>query len=243
VHWFDGSDRDIVRAVEGAQATFRYFWRELSWERRRIVAAYDAARVKAMFTDGQNAEHMWVDELDFDGRLITGTLLNEPHSLTTVHAGDSVELPFPDRLSDWMLVAGDRVFGAFTVNAMRLRMPDEERAAHDQAWGLSFGDPRTVTLVHDPNHPDADHPMAVNMLPKLADFLRESPEVLTEPDPRGWTMLHVDSLAGNAPIVAQLLEHGANPFTRTKDGATPLDLARSLEWQRVIELLVAASGS
>jgi hypothetical protein len=40
---FDDSDPEMQRAYESARATFRFFWRELAWERRRIVPALDLA--------------------------------------------------------------------------------------------------------------------------------------------------------------------------------------------------------
>src|SRR5205807_192511 len=53
VFMFDDSDPEMQRAYEKARATFRYFWREVAWERRRIVPALDLACVKAPFADGE----------------------------------------------------------------------------------------------------------------------------------------------------------------------------------------------
>src|SRR5205823_13626232 len=85
VFMFDDSDPEMQRAYEKARATFRYFWREVAWERRRIVPSLDLACVKAPFSDGKKAggntgdpevEQMWLGDIDFDGQLISGTLLN-----------------------------------------------------------------------------------------------------------------------------------------------------------------------
>src|SRR3954463_6492511 len=96
VFLFDNSDPEMQRAYERARATFRYFWREVAWERRRIVPALDLACVKAPFFDERarraegipEAEQMWLGEVDFDGRFVTGTLLNSPRWLKTVKEGD-----------------------------------------------------------------------------------------------------------------------------------------------------------
>jgi len=50
---FDGDDPAMQQAYEAAQQSFKYFWRELSWEQRRIVPGVDMAdrivsRVKVM---------------------------------------------------------------------------------------------------------------------------------------------------------------------------------------------------
>lgn len=237
VHWFDGNSPDIERAMAGARSTFRDFWRELSWERRRIIPAYSMCVVKAMFEEAGKVEHMFVDELDFDGTTIFGVLMNEPHGLTGIHQGDRVQVAFAERVSDWMLVtADDRVFGAFTVQVMRASMAERERAEHDAAWGLDFGDAGSVRLLREPGTPEVDHPMALNMVSSLDEYLDQDPSALEHVDALGLTMLHRESLAGNAPIVQGLLARGANRNARTRGGATALELARSLDWQRVIAL-------
>src|SRR5688572_26075672 len=63
---FDDRDPAMQLAYDAAQRTFKYFWRELSWERRRIVPGLDMAMVKLPFTDGPRTdgnaeyEHMWI---------------------------------------------------------------------------------------------------------------------------------------------------------------------------------------
>ena len=52
VFLFDGSDPEMLRAHENARANFRYFWRELHWERRRIIPGLDLASVKAAIALG-----------------------------------------------------------------------------------------------------------------------------------------------------------------------------------------------
>lgn len=39
----EANDPEMQRAYESARASFRYFWREIAWERRRIVPALDLA--------------------------------------------------------------------------------------------------------------------------------------------------------------------------------------------------------
>src|SRR5262249_47338301 len=91
------SDPEMERASENARETFRYFWREMSWERRRIVPALDLACVKAPFSDGNQGsrtpgapevEHMWISDVDFDGQTVSGVLMNSPNWLKTIKEGD-----------------------------------------------------------------------------------------------------------------------------------------------------------
>ncbi len=236
VYYFDAST--LAEAHAQARKTFGYFWRELSWERRRIIPAFDAACVKVDFEDAGKVEHMWVTDVDFDGESLTGTLMNEPNELTNIHAGDPVRASF-ERVGDWMLIGDATALGAFTVQAMRAGMSPAERAQHDAAWELDFGPPESVKLPPS----DDDHPMALNMGASLAEFLQANPNEIRAADARGFTMLHREALAGNLVVVRTLLNHGAEVSARTRAGRTALDLARSLGWGAVESVLHSVGAS
>jgi uncharacterized protein len=118
----EGSDPEMQRAFENARSTFRYFWREVALEQRRIVPALDLACVKAPFADESQkedhagtpeAEQMWIEQVDFDGRFVSGVLLNDPFRLKTMKKGDAIRLPL-DQISDW-----------FTRSAARCSAPTQ----------------------------------------------------------------------------------------------------------------------
>jgi uncharacterized protein YegJ (DUF2314 family) len=257
---FDNSDPEMQGAYEQARATFRYFWREVAWEHRRIIPGLDLACVKAPFsdvgrdsraTDSDDVEHMWLGEVEFDGQFISGVLLNAPNALKSVKEGDPARIPVGE-ISDWMYVIGGDVSGAYTVNLMRSRMGARERKEHDEAWGLHFGDPRQVRVVPgrkksggrlhalfgrggDAEIPE--HPMSENMVSSLKAILGVDPSMLHALVVRGWTLLHQLALAGCASNVRVLLEAGADPNAVTDHGMTPMRLARSLDWEKVVALL------
>jgi hypothetical protein len=56
VFTFDDTDPEMQAAYEKARATFRYFWREVAWEQRRIVPGLDLAAVKAPFSDSEKGD-------------------------------------------------------------------------------------------------------------------------------------------------------------------------------------------
>ena len=212
--------------------------------------------MKAPFSDGEDeasedaqVEQMWVSDVDFNGKLITGTLINSPQWVTSVAEGDEVRMPI-GRITDWMYSVSDRVYGAYTVNLIRSRMSPDERAQHDEAWGLEFGDPKVIELVPPadvgsgdssstsvPGDPDADHPMDVNMSQSLAEHLEADPGTVHETDDAGWTYLHQLALAGSTNCVAVVLKHGADANAMTSHGMTPLQLANTLGWTGVSRLL------
>jgi uncharacterized protein YegJ (DUF2314 family) len=235
---FYASSHDLAEARDGARATFKYFWRELSWEGRRIVPGFDLVAVKLEFEDAGLIEYMWVGDVEFDGEWVSGTLINSPNELTNVKAGDAVRTRLSERFWDWMLTGSDRVLGAFTIQAMRIAMSEEDRSEHDAAWQLEFGDPAKVALPPS----DDDHPMALNMAASLEAYLDENPGAVRESNDAGFTMLHREALAGNANIVRVLLARGADHAARTRGEKTPLALARALGWPAVEAALVAAGA-
>ena len=151
IFMFDADDPEMQAAVLRARETFKYFWRELFWEFRRIIPGVDVSAVKLPFADCEltdedaKVEQMWVNEIDFDGREIHGTLINSPNWLKSVKVGDEVSVPVGG-ISDWMYVVSGEVYGGFTVNQIRSRMGAAERREHDEAWGLDFGDPAEEKL-------------------------------------------------------------------------------------------------
>ncbi len=261
---FDGADPAMQAAYKAAQQSFKFFWRELYWERRRIIPGLDMSMVKLLFSDGPRTdgkpeyEHMWVGDVNFDGEILTGELLNAPNWLDSVVKGDSVRMPF-SHLTDWMMTCDGRAYGGFTVNLMRSKMGSAERKQHDEAWGLDFGDPTDIRVEIErgvkkkqgflaglfagksksgqPLRESQDHPMCINMLEKVEAQLKTEPELLRTADSAGWTLLHKEALAGNLGIVKLIVNHGANASSKTGSGRNAAELARNMGWLEIAEYL------
>ncbi|MDR2223489.1 MAG: DUF2314 domain-containing protein [Flavobacteriaceae bacterium] len=245
IFYAQGDDPILVAAYEKAQDTFKYFWREVAWEYRRIIPGLSTACVKVAFTeevpgsDDVLVEHMWIGNIDFDGSVIYGELLNEPIDIKSIKVGDEVGVTI-EQISDWMIVSDDKTYGGFTIQAMRSVMSDEERQEHDAAWGLDFGSYDEVLVVRDQiEHPEylIEHPMSVNMKDSLIEFLDQNPDEVKVTDEAGITFLHREVIAGNLTSTEVLLEKGADKLAKTKDGKTALDFARELNWSHIIPVL------
>ncbi len=273
-----GDDPEMDQAAAKARKTFRFFWREMAWEQRRIVPGLELAAVKAAFCDppeireqdpsGLEFEHMWLLEIEFDGRQLQGTLINSPHSLKSFSEGDRVTIR-GKQISDWMYVIAGDVYGGFTVDLLRARMEKGERKQHDHSWGFDFGEVGVVNLVP----PDylgaapakkkglfsrfsasktppqdyaavaaAEHPMSVNMRDSFDQTLTDNPGFVQETDDRGYSFLHQLSLAGSLDGVDVCLKHGADPKLAAPNGMTPLKLAKALNWKKVMARLQEAGG-
>jgi len=263
IYPFKGDDPAMEQAFKEARKTFKFLWRELSWEYRRIVPGLDLACVKVAFrTDGDEgapeAEHMWLNELMFDGYLIRGVLVNEPQWVTSVQQGDDVSVTIND-IGDWMYATSGEVYGAYTVNVMRANMGNGERRSHDAAWGLDFGDPNSIRLTYDSGGKkkgflsrmfsgkedpktaaeleQTDHPMCINMGDSLKEAIASDSEFITGVDEIGNTLLHSEAIAGNCLSVQALLAGGADRNLKNNHGHTPLDLAKMMNWPMVIDAL------
>jgi uncharacterized protein YegJ (DUF2314 family) len=257
-----GDDSEIAEAAKRAVATFKYLWRELTWEYRRIIPGLELSAIKAAFKDPgrSKVEHMWLSEIYFDGEIVSAKLLNSPNELTSVKEGDEVSLRL-DQIDDWMYAIDGRVFGGFSIHVLRARMSASERRAHDKAWGFDFGHPGVVSLVPNwndlgrksllgrlfggsaaPADPDAEHPMSENMAQRFAEE-PEARDSLSALGPRGLNALHSLALGGSAACVKALLEAGVDPHIPTRSGKTALELATLMAWPRVIELLREAQSA
>lgn len=239
-----GDDAAMLAAYKNAQDNFKYFWRELSWEYRRIIPALDMAAVKVAFMQDVPGEpepiveHMWVNEIDFDGDTISGVLINTPNELTNVNNGDAVTIPLT-QISDWLIICEGKPYGGYTMQVMRAQMEDEERAEHDTAWGLEFPENGAVYVVRNQlAEPEnlVEHPMSKNMEQSFVEFLQEHPAEITNADEQGYTLLHRETIAGNKTSVALLLQSGTDKNAQTKNGKTAADFARQLNWEHLLPL-------
>jgi uncharacterized protein YegJ (DUF2314 family) len=134
-------DAEMNQAMQTARDKFPEFWREVSADYKRPIPVLDNCMVKAYFNDPNGAkegpEHMWVTDLEYDGKLITGTLSDIPHHLRSVKRGQDVSFPI-ERLSDWIYVKNGKAVGGFTIHLLRSRMSESERKAHDDAYPFRF---------------------------------------------------------------------------------------------------------
>ena len=243
VFYADGEDEAMLKAFEQARKSFRYFWRELYWERLRIVPALSFACVKVAFSQELNGstevEHMWLNDVYFDGERVCGVLVNDPNVLSNVKNGEQVSVPL-EQISDWMFAIEGKTYGGFSVQAMRKAMSQSERAEHDEAWGLNFGDPDVVLVAYEQQeHPQnlTEHPMSVNTKKNFEEFLRGYPDEITRTDDEGYTMLHHEAIAGNLTRIELLLAKGADKNAKNIHGKTALDYARALGWDHVAKAL------
>ncbi|MEP9364880.1 DUF2314 domain-containing protein [Nocardioides sp. CN2-186] len=221
---------ELAAAMTSARGSIGIFWRELTWDQRRDdEPMLERASVQVAVADPDRpgfVEHVWLEDLDFDGRQICGA---------TTGSGGRVHAT-PEQIEDWLYSLFGTAYGGFTVQVHRSSLGLWERRRHDRAWRMRFGRPGDVRLMPEQDeHPEylVEHPASL----ATADFLRSDPDLVLPDGDDGVTALHREACAGNAAIVEVLLERGADRDRRTPEGDTALDLARRMGWTRVVDLL------
>lgn len=248
IYYANNDHPDLVQAYRDAQESFPYFWRELYWDGRRQVPLIDMASVKVAFTqeyindDSEpdvRVEHMWIGDIYYDGEFIYGELLNSPNLIDNLQEGEQVGVSL-DQISDWMMVSEDCVYGAFTIQTLRNQMQDEQRAQHDLAWGVNFGDGQQIYVVLDQKkHPEylIEHPMSLSMKGHFVDFITQNPLEVEYVDQYGMSFLHREVIAGNLTLVEVLLQNGADRNALSPSGKKPIDYAKALGWKHLYQVL------
>jgi uncharacterized protein YegJ (DUF2314 family) len=102
----DDDDKGMNDAMAQARKEFPAFWKAVSADRKNKEPGLVPAMVKAEFSDkGKEGEgeHLWIDEVSYDGKMISGVVASEPADLKSVKLGEKVSLPL-ERLSDWLYV-------------------------------------------------------------------------------------------------------------------------------------------
>jgi len=121
-HRFSGDDPELNAAIQEAQRRLPEFRRALDNDARRLIPVIDGALVKARFDNPITGtiEHMWIEDVGFEGEQIVGTLASEPNDIPELSKGAWVSVS-PDDISDWFYLQGGRTIGGFTVRIMQQR--------------------------------------------------------------------------------------------------------------------------
>jgi uncharacterized protein YegJ (DUF2314 family) len=127
VHMVGDNDISMNLAIEKARNTVDEFIKNIQNPKQN--QSYFS--VKAMFTDGDNSEHIWLSDVVFDGNKFTGKIGNEPLEVKTVTFGDQVEV-LPLKISDWMIVEDNKLIGGYTIRVLRNTMTVDKKKEFDQ---------------------------------------------------------------------------------------------------------------
>lgn len=115
-------NKEMDRAVQTARKAVSEFVAVL----RSPEGNQSRFAVKKPFVEGDKVEHIWLNEVSFDGRLFHGKVDNEPVDIKGVRLGQEVSVS-SDEISDWMYVQDGRLVGGYTIRAMCQNMSPAEK--------------------------------------------------------------------------------------------------------------------
>lgn len=141
VYYYEGEqDKVMNAAIEQAKASFSNF--EKAFEENRKSKKYIDFSVKQSFpVKAGGNEHMWITNIEYDGKAYYGTLANTPLEDVGFQMGDEITID-KNMISDWMYTdkSTNKTYGAYTLKVMRDSMTDVEKAAFDEEAGYDFVD-------------------------------------------------------------------------------------------------------
>lgn len=119
---YSGDDAEMNAAMEEARRRLDEFRRAMHDDACRLIPIIEGAFVKARFESmiTGKVEHIWIEDADFEGDEIIGTLASEPNAIPELTKDDRVAVS-PDAVSDWAYRQNGRTFGGFTIRVMQKR--------------------------------------------------------------------------------------------------------------------------
>jgi uncharacterized protein YegJ (DUF2314 family) len=122
---FASDDTEMQAAIMTAKNSLGQFLQAFM----RPSKDQQAFLIKAVFVEGEQAEHIWLADLSFTGGIPRGVVANEP-ALPGMRFKQSVEIE-PSQITDWMYVEDGYLVGGYTTRLIRQRMSPDERRDFD----------------------------------------------------------------------------------------------------------------
>lgn len=124
------NNKEMAQAVQKARKALPQFFDAV----RSLKSNQSRFAVKKPFIEGEKVEHLWVNDLSFDGRVFRGKVDNEPLDLKGVHLGDEVTVS-PEEISDWMFVQDGKLVGGYTVRCCYRHLSSAEKKQFEKDAG------------------------------------------------------------------------------------------------------------
>lgn len=133
IYYVADEDAEMNDAMEAANATLEKFDAAL----KSGNPDFTYFTLKMRFETSGGGEHIWIDDISWNGEGYYGVVGNVPHSTLGINLGDTITVP-KDGISDWMYLDGQKAQGAFSIKLLRKRMTEQEREQFDLESGMIF---------------------------------------------------------------------------------------------------------
>jgi uncharacterized protein YegJ (DUF2314 family) len=124
---FSNDDPDMAAAQAKARTTLAQFWK--AHENPQADEKGFALKVAIPVGGNGGAEHIWFGDIERHDGTITGVLGNVPRDVTSLRAGQRIEIA-EDRISDWMFMRAGKIVGNQTMRPALKRMQPQEAARY-----------------------------------------------------------------------------------------------------------------
>jgi uncharacterized protein YegJ (DUF2314 family) len=108
------SNEKMNAAIQQARSSIKDFLDALASPKR---GQGGFAVKKAFLVRGEQSEHIWLNEISFDGKQLHGKVNNEPVDVKNLKVGDPATVS-PSEVSDWMFVQDGKLVGGYTIRAL-----------------------------------------------------------------------------------------------------------------------------
>ncbi len=119
----DGKDEEMNAAMARARATIEPVLQKLE------EGSVDTFSVKVQVKDGEQVEYFWLNNIDFQDGIFTGTIDNDPEVVHNVKLGQKVTVK-KGEIADWLYTKNGKMYGNYTLRVLLKKMPPEEVAKY-----------------------------------------------------------------------------------------------------------------
>ena len=123
------NNKQLQAATEKARASLDEFIDEL-----KNASADFRSSIKVKVEDGRHTEYMWLDDLTYDNEIFSGTINNDPQTVSNVSLGDPWQASRDD-IYDWLYKKNEKLYGNFSFKAALEKLPIEKQIAALREYG------------------------------------------------------------------------------------------------------------
>jgi uncharacterized protein YegJ (DUF2314 family) len=124
---YENSDARMNAAIEAARASLPMFLQEFATARADQRGAF-SVKVGLATPEG-GREHIWVNNLRYEGDDLVGDIANYPYYLPNLVLGSRIVIAVED-ISDWTFESPQGLYGAYTTRVMVEDMAPQEQGAY-----------------------------------------------------------------------------------------------------------------
>jgi uncharacterized protein YegJ (DUF2314 family) len=135
VYGVDHDDKTMNNAIAKAVASYDEFLKVLVKPDSNTTEF--TVKMKFAYGNEGDAEHMWFNDLHFKQDKLFGVLDNDPLHVTTVKAGDTLEIK-KEIVSDWMYVKDFKMVGGYTIKVLFDNMSKAEQKEFKDQIGFDI---------------------------------------------------------------------------------------------------------